>query len=89
MEDLVDTFLYLGPPNLSLNEQMPADIALDVDYKKELQPREVLWGFPGAPTQKERDQEILKDAENPLFVVPKPPDLKEVKQSCLDLKKLS
>jgi hypothetical protein len=89
MEDLVDAFLYLGPPNLSLNEQMPADIALDVDYRKELQRREVLWGFPGAPTRKGRDQEILKDAENPVFVAPKPPDLKEVKQSCLDLKKSS
>jgi len=42
MEDLVDAFLYLGPQDLRLNEQLPADIALDIDYRMELARREAL-----------------------------------------------
>lgn len=89
MSDLVDALLYLGPQNLRLSEQMPADIALDVDYRRELQRREALMGFPGQSpaTLEELDQEILKSADNPIYMVDEPPDLKQVKQTCLDLKR--
>jgi hypothetical protein len=88
MEDLVDAFLYLGPQDLRLKEQMPADVGLDVDYRMELQRREVLAGFPGTATGtlKELDQQIVDGAENPLFAVPKPPDLKPMVQGCLERK---
>ncbi len=33
MEDLVDAFLYLGPQDLRLREKIPADIALDANYR--------------------------------------------------------
>ena len=87
MADLVDAFLYLGPQDLRLKEKMPADIALDVDYRTELLRREAL--FPGPPTRttlKELNQEILTEAENPIFAVPAPPDPKPVVQDCLDHK---
>jgi hypothetical protein len=69
MADLVDAFLYLGPQNLTLWEQMPADIALDVDYRMELHRREALSGFPGSATGtlKESDQQIVNGAEHPIF----------------------
>lgn len=95
MEDLVDAFLYLGPQDLRLLEQMPADIALDVDYRMELRRRESLPGYPGASggtvATKEVDQQIVNGAEKPLFVIPKapPPDPKfdkDAVQSCLDAK---
>jgi hypothetical protein len=84
MEDLVDAFLYLGPPDLSLKEQLPADIALDVDYKKELQRRQSLPGFP--PMPKDDDQQIVSEAENPIYVESKPPDPKFMVQGCLERK---
>ena len=87
MADLVDAFLYLGPQDLRLREKMPADIALDVDYRTELLRREAL--FPGAPTGttlKELNQQILNEAENPIFIVPAPPDPKPVVQDCLEHK---
>ena len=89
VSDLVDAFLYLGPQNLRLNEQMPGDIALDLAYRMELQRREALTGFPGAVTAtlKELNEEVVNSAETPVSVVDEPPDLKQVKQSCLDLKK--
>jgi hypothetical protein len=89
VSDLVDALLYLGPQNLRLNEQMPADVGLDLDYRIELQRREALTGFPGAATAtlKDLDKEIVNSAETPVYIVDKPPDLKQVKQSCLDLKK--
>jgi len=91
MEELVDAFLYLGPQDLRLNEQVPADIALDVDYRMELQRRESLPGFPGVTTGarslKELDQQIVNGAENPIFAIPKQqPDSKPMVQSCLELK---
>jgi hypothetical protein len=46
MEDVVDAFLYLGPPSLALREQVPADIALDSVYMAELRRRANLWGTP-------------------------------------------
>jgi hypothetical protein len=94
MEELVDGFLYLGPQDLRLWEQMPADIALDVDYMMELQRRNSLVGFPGAASGagalKEFDQQIVNSAENPLFAIPKqPPDPKSAVQGCLDRKSRS
>jgi hypothetical protein len=91
MEDLVDAFLYLGPQDLRLIEQMPADIALDVDYRMELRRREALPGFPGAVADtrplKEVDQQIVNSSEDPIYGIPKqPPDPRSAVQSCLDLK---
>jgi hypothetical protein len=86
MADLVDAFVYLGPQNLALWEQMPADVALDVDYRMELQRRDALSGFPQQGTLKESDQQILNDVEYPVISVPKPPDPKSLMQSCLDRK---
>jgi hypothetical protein len=92
MENLVDAFLYLGPQDLRLTEKMPADIALDVDYRKELQRRESLPGFPSGPTEmlKEIDQQIMNGAEQPLFAIPKdrpnPKDAVTAVQSCIDRK---
>jgi hypothetical protein len=45
MEDLVDAFLYIGPQDLRLRDQMPADIALDIDYRLELQRRDLCQDF--------------------------------------------
>jgi hypothetical protein len=86
--DLIDAFLYLGPQDLRLKEQVPADIALDTDYIREVLRREsALPGFPGSPeTVKDFEQQILSGAGNPLFIVPKPPDVKAAMQSCLDRK---
>ena len=99
MESLVDAFLYMGPQDLRLKEQMPADIALDVDYRMELLRRESLPGVPGAlpgtpiATLKEEDQRTLRGAENPLLEVYHPPDpkaqdpeLSKAVQGCLDRK---
>jgi len=85
MEELVDAFLYLGPPDLSLKEQLPADIALDVDYEKELPRRESLQGLH--PMPRETNQEIVNEAENPLYDVSSPPpDTKLMEKDCLDRK---
>lgn len=91
MADLVDAFLYLGPQDLRLVEQIPADIALDVDYRMELRRRETLPGFPAPPigTLKDSDQQIVNGAEHALLKIPKPPDPKSAVQSCLDLKNRS
>jgi hypothetical protein len=99
MEELVDAFLYLGPHDLRLKEQMPADIALDLDYRMELQRRESLPETPGAEPRagngslKEENQEILDGAEAPVFVAEKPdqpdhpdPELGKAVQECLDRK---
>jgi len=48
---MVDAILYLGPQDLRLKEQIPADIALDIDYMTELQRRESLTGFLGSRTR--------------------------------------
>jgi hypothetical protein len=95
MEDLVDAFLYLGPQDLRLSEKLPADIALDVNYRMELQKGGVMLGFPEAATEtaKEFDQQVVNKAASPLFVIPKAPDpkladseLSKAVQSCLDRK---
>ena len=71
MENLVDAFLYLGPQDLRVREQIPADIALDEDYERELQRRMVLQGFPGAGTGSAG--QIVASAEDPLFRMPTQP----------------
>jgi hypothetical protein len=99
MAQLVDALLYLGPQDLRLDEQLPADIALDVDYMMELQRRESLPGFPGAASAtpkailKAVDRQIVNGAGKPLFAIPKPekpsatdPELSKAVQSCLDRK---
>jgi hypothetical protein len=95
MEDFVDAFLYLGPQDLRLKEKLPADIALDVTYRAELQKGGAMFGFPEAATEtkEEFDQQIVNGAGSPLFVVPKPqdpklpdPELSRQAQSCLDRK---
>jgi hypothetical protein len=83
MAELVDAFLYLGPQDLALWEKMPADIALDADYRKELRRREALSGFRG---EQESDQEIVNDAEDPVVSVPTPPDSKLMVQDCMQRK---
>jgi hypothetical protein len=95
MEKLVDAFLYLGPPDLRLTEQMPADIALDEPYRLELRRRDALPGTPGATNEaapmREENQEIVNGAEKPFIVIPKAPPTdpefeKKAVQSCLDAK---
>jgi hypothetical protein len=89
MENLVDAFLYLGPQDLRLREKIPADIALDEDYVRELQRRMILLGFPGAGTRlAEFNQQIVKSAEAPLLSLPKgpPPDLGAFREKCLERK---
>lgn len=95
IEDLADAFLYFGPSDLRLGEKIPADIALDVSYRAEFQKGGAMLGFPQAAseTPKEFDQQIVNSAQNPLFVIPKPPDpklpdpeLSKAVQDCLDRK---
>jgi hypothetical protein len=95
MEDYIDAFLYLGPQDLRLREKIPADIALDVTYKAELQRGAAMIGFPNGPseTPKEFDQQIVNSAADPIFVIPKPkddsvsdPQLSEAVQTCLNMK---
>jgi hypothetical protein len=91
MEDLIDAFLYLGPQDLMLKEKLPADIALDANYRAELQREGATLGFPNAAseTSQEFDQEIVKSAEDPLFSIPKKPEpdpklTQRAVQDCLD-----
>ena len=97
MAELVDAFLYLGPQDLRLMEPMPADIALDMDDRMELQRRDIPLGAPGVSPEalKEADQEILKGAGDPLYPKPDPksadaqgqdPELEEAVQNCLKRK---
>jgi hypothetical protein len=89
---LVDAFLYLGPQDLKLLEQMPADIAVDIEYRMELRRREALPGYPAVPagTLEEANQQTVKGAEHPIFIIPRqtrdPQAEKAAVQSCLDLK---
>jgi hypothetical protein len=66
----VDAVLYLGAPELLLKEPMPADIALDTEYRKELEGRQSLPGIPAEPAQtiEQEDKEIIKEESNPLFL---------------------
>jgi hypothetical protein len=87
-----DRVLYLGPQDLRLSEKIPADIALDVNSRAELQRGGSMFGFPDAAseTPQEFDQRIVKSAENPIFVIPKQPQdpqgEKDAVQSCLSRK---
>jgi hypothetical protein len=87
MEELVDAFLYLGPTDLQLREQMPADIALDTKYMAESERRLTLQGFPpdGFASEASR-QRIVRTAQNAIFTMPKPPDVNAMVQQCLDQK---
>ena len=73
-------------------KKIPADIALDSNYRAEFQRGGAMFGFPDAAseTPQEFDQQIVKSAEDPsLFAIAKPPDPKVIKaevQSCLDRK---
>jgi hypothetical protein len=69
IEKLVDAVLYLGPPELLLKEAMPADVALDIEYRRELQRRQGLPGIPAAPsgTIEEENAAIIKQDSDPLF----------------------
>jgi hypothetical protein len=80
---------------LRLREKIPADIALDVNYRTELQRGGAMLGFPdaGSETPKEFEQQIVNGADNPLFAIPKPKDaslpdlgLSKAVQTCLDIK---
>jgi hypothetical protein len=89
MADLVDAFLYLGPKELALKEQLPAYVLLDAEYMAEIRRRESLGPGGGARTEKEFYQQFVKDAENPLYPAPEPPDPKSVQaavKSCFDRK---
>ena len=95
MEEYVDAFLYLGPPDLRLREKIPADIALDPAYRVELQRGGDMLGFPNAAseTPQEFDQQIVKSAEDPIFAIPKqlkdPTGERQAVQDCLDRKSRS
>jgi hypothetical protein len=96
IENLVDAFLYLGPQDLRLAEQIPADVALDTAYKVERQRRAVLRGLSpeepqGIPTQILAnsgdllpDQQIVDGAESPIFIPLslKPQSLESMAQVC-------
>lgn len=89
MADLVDAFLYLGPKDLTLREQMPAYVVLDDAYMTEVQRRESALSGGKTRTLKEFYQEFVNDAENTIYPEPKPPDPKSVQeavQGCLDRK---
>jgi hypothetical protein len=87
MGELVDAILYLGPGDLRLKEQLPANIALDIDYMTELERRDSLSNpFGGKTSREESNRRIVKSASNPLVAVPPPPDLKRDTQNCLDRK---
>jgi len=85
MEDFVDAFLYFGPQDLRLKEQMPVDVRLDSDYMTELQRRNAMSGFDMIGTLKEFDQKILSSAENPLLGF-KQADTRPFVKRCLDRK---
>jgi hypothetical protein len=94
MEGLFDAFLYLGPQDLRLREQVPADIALDMGYRMEQRRREALPKPPGPAIEafRKSDQEIVNSAEDPFYVIPKEMTkdvMKGAVQSCLDRKNRS
>ena len=87
MEDVVDAFLYLGPPSLALREQIPAEIALDSAYMAELRHRANLLG---ADLMVASDAQIVSSAEQPLLDFPKAPDnafLRSLEKNCLEGRK--
>jgi hypothetical protein len=94
IENFVDGFLYLGPQDLMRREKLPADIALDADFKAKLQSNAAMIGFPnaGAETPQEFEREVVKSAEDPLFAIPAGPNPAEIKamvESCEERKRKS
>jgi hypothetical protein len=86
---LVDAFLYLGPPDLSLNEGWPSDIFFDVDYRKELARRNVLMGvFEGSHWYRGFEKEAAESVEDPFTPTFNPPDLESMRKACLEGKPL-
>jgi hypothetical protein len=86
MGDLVDAFLYLGPQDLRLREKIPADIALDDDYMRELDRRALLQPFTVPWWSR---QQILNFAEDPMMRLTKRPDpefVKRLVEKCLEYK---
>lgn len=87
LEEVVDAFLYLGPPSLALREPLPADIALDSAYMAELRRRANLLGEAWAVPS---DAQTVSAAEHPLIEVPKGPDsnfLRGLEKDCREKKK--
>jgi len=87
IEDLVDAFLYLGPNDLALKEQLPAYIVLDEEYMAEVRRRESV--LSGLGSQKDFYQQFVNDAEDPLFTLSKPLGAQEVQaavESCVERK---
>ena len=56
----VDAFLYLGPQDLRLKEKLPADIALDEDYRSESQKGGSMFGISRMQPLKRRRNLIGK-----------------------------
>jgi hypothetical protein len=71
VSDQIDAFLYLGPQKSQLAEPLPADIALDREYRSEWLRRMKLAGLPGPSTLEEIDAQIVARAAEP--VLPAPP----------------
>jgi hypothetical protein len=91
MEELVDAFLYLAPPDLRLREKIPADIALDASYRAQLQQGGSMLGFSDAASEspKDFDEQIVKTAEDPIFAIPNKRDPKGEElavQACREFK---
>jgi len=89
VSDLVDALLYLGPRDLMLKEPVPGDIVLDADYMTEYARRANLIGFRGpmGGDLNEFYQQIVKGAENSLYVLPTPLDPKPMVEHCMEQKK--
>lgn len=89
--DQMDAILYLGPPESSMAEPLPADIALDRAYRAEWLRRMKVVGMPGPSTLEELDAQIVADAAHPVFMhAPRQPVSQEmrsrIRQSCLSTK---
>ena len=90
MSAQIDAILYLGPPESSMAEPLPADIALDQNYRAEWLRRMKLVGMP-SPSLEEMNAQIVADAAHPVITPsPRQPVSEEIKnrirQSCLSTK---
>lgn len=90
VSDLLDAFVYLGPQTLQLTEPIPADVVLDHTYRTEWLRRQKMSGFPGPETMDAFNDEIVASATNPINVVPRNPDAKDlypmIREACLTRK---
>jgi hypothetical protein len=84
LEHFIDAFLYLGPRDLMLWEQIPANIALDVEYIKVLRARGPLLMGKEPASLAEFNEQLISGAEHPLLSTPEPPDPKEIQQAVQD-----